>query len=265
MLDNNETVEVEDNTSTLAEEASPGIDEGMDNITLDDLMSIDVEKYPEFSEAKNHTGMKSLNHWMQHMPEDVRKHVANLRADYTRKTQEISNIKKELEAQKAQVVAKDEHILNGSLAQKLKTLELDKEYDLFDPEGMKSEIKRQAALMLKEMLEPAQEELNIKSRQMQLDNFKRENPDLTNPEYKEPILDLLKTRPELKLEDAYFIVKAKLDSQKLQKEREAISAQKATRKEVALKSAGGSRTSPTGHPQFKDAWSAFQYHKSQAK
>ena len=259
MLDNNETVveNVEDTTS--AEENVP------DNITLDDLLNINEEQYPEFNPDVNHTGMKPLHHWMQHVPEDVRKHLANIRADYTRKSQEISNIKKELEAQKAQVVAKDEHILNGNLAQKLKNLELDKEYDLYDPEGMKSEIKRQAALMLKEMLEPAQEELNVKARQMQLDNFKRENPDLTNPEYKEPILDLLKTRPELKLEDAYFIVKAKVDSQKISKEREAIASQKMARKEVALKSAAGSRQSPTGQPQFKDAWSAFQYHKSQAK
>lgn len=257
-----ETVETTDTTSETSEVVDDSVS---DNITLDDLMSIDQEKYPEFAQDTNHTGMKSLNHWMQHMPEDVRKHVANLRADYTRKTQEIANIRKELESQKAQVIAKDEHILNGNLAQKLKTLELDKEYDLYDPEGMKSEIKRQAALMLKEMLEPAQEELNVKARQMQLDNFKRENPDLTNPEYKEPILDLLKTRPELKLEDAYFIVKAKVDSQKISKEREALAAQKMARKEVALKSAAGSRQSPTGQPQFKDAWSAFQYHKAQAK
>jgi hypothetical protein len=261
MLENTETVEVTDTTSpeVVEDESLP------ENITLDDLMSIDEEKYPEFAQDTNHTGMKSLNHWMQHMPEEVRKHVANLRADYTRKTQEISNIKKELQLQKESVVAKDEHILNGNLAQKLKTLELDKEYDLYDPEGMKSEIKRQAALMLKEMLEPAQEELNVKARQIQLDNFKKENPDLTNPEYKQPILDLLKTRTELKLEDAYYIVKAKLDSEKLSKERQAIAAQKTARKEVALKSAAGSRTSPTGQPQFKSAWDAYNYHKSQSK
>ena len=48
----------------------------------------------------------------------------------------------------------------------------EEEYDLYTPEGMQSEIKRQAAQMLQEMMKPAQEEMQVKQRRMQLETFK---------------------------------------------------------------------------------------------
>ena len=75
----NETVQVEDNTSVETVE-------DLGNLTLDDLLAMSEDDVEEFKQ-ENHTGMKPLHHWMQHMPEDVRKHLANIRGDYTRKTQ----------------------------------------------------------------------------------------------------------------------------------------------------------------------------------
>ncbi len=62
-MENNETV-VQDNTSV----EDTGLPE---DITLDDLLSIDDEQYPEFKSEDSHKGMKPLSHWMQHVPEDV--------------------------------------------------------------------------------------------------------------------------------------------------------------------------------------------------
>jgi len=253
-----ETV-VSDNTSTeVVEDVVTEVD---DNITLEDLLNIDEEQVPEFAQ-ENHKGMKPLAHWMQHMPEDVRKHLANIRSDYTRKTQELASMRKSLEDKEREILGKNEHIVNGALAQKLKGINTEEQYDLFDPEGMKSEIQRQAALMLKEMLEPAQKEIELQQRKLQLDNFKAQNPEMMDPEYKKPILELLGQRPELKLEDAFYIVKAKIGSEKVSEERSKLAQQKAARKDVALKSSVGSRTAVSETPKFKNAVEAYNWHKA---
>jgi hypothetical protein len=252
MSEVNETVNVEDNTS---------VEEDLGNLTLDDLLNMSEDDVEEFKQ-ENHTGMKPLHHWMQHMPEDVRKHLANIRSDYTRKTQEISSMRKSLEAKEAEMIRKNEHIMKGSLAQKLENIDTNQEYDLFDPEGMKSEIQRQAKLMLKEMLQPAQEELQLQQRKLQLEDFKRDNPELTDPEYRKPVLELLAQRPELKLEDAFYIVKAKVGSQKINEEKSKFAEQKSARRDTALKSSVGSRTNVAATPKFKNAVEAYNWHKS---
>jgi len=250
-LDANTSVELSEDT---------GLPE---DITLDDLLAIDDEQYPEFRAEDSHKGMKPLSHWMQHVPEDVRKHLANIRADYTRKTQEIAKMRSALEEKEAEIYRKNEHIMRGPLAEKLDQINTEEEYDLFDPQGMKSEIQRQAGLMLKQMLEPAQKELEVQQRKLQLDAFKKENPELTDPTYRGPVLELLAQRPELKLEDAFYIVKAKIGSQALDAEKAKIREAKAARKDVALKSSVGSRTAVAPAPKFRNAVEAYNYWKGQ--
>lgn len=252
----NETVNetVEDNTSAEV------VDE-LENLTLDDLLAMSEDDVEEFKE-ENHKGMKPLSHWLQHMPEDVRKHLANIRGDYTRKTQEIAEIRKSLEAKEREIYNKNEHIMKGPLAQRLENIDTSQEYDLFDPEGMKAEIQRQAQLMLKEMLQPAQEELQVQQRKLQLEDFKRENPELADPEYRKPVLELLASRPELKLEDAFYIVKAKVGSQKVNEERSKFAEQKSARRDTALKSSVGSRANVAAAPKFKNAIEAYNFHKA---
>lgn len=253
-MSDNETVDTIDNTSE---------DSGLpDNITLEDLLNIDDEQFPEFKAEDSHKGMKPLGHWMQHMPEDVRKHLANIRGDYTRKTQEIAEIRKSLEAKEAEMFRKNEHIMKGPLAEKLASINTEEQYDLFDPEGMKAEISRQAGLMLKQMLEPAQKELEVQQRKLQLDDFKTKNPEILDPTYRTPMLELLAQRPELKLEDAFYIVKAKVGSQAVDLERSRLAEAKAARRDTALKSSVGSRTSVAATPKFKNAVEAYSWHKA---
>jgi len=232
------------------------------------------------------------------VPEDVRKHLANIRGDYTRKTQELAAMRKEVEASKRHMEAQNEGIVNGAMAKQLRDVDENAEYDLFDADGMKAEIQRQAKLMLamakqlrdvdenaeydlfdadgmkaeiqrqaklmlREMMAPAQEELEVKQRRMALQEFKANNPEITDPAYRAPMIELLKNRPELKMEDAFFIVKAKVGSTKLQQERNEIAARKAERRSVVRKSSTGSRSNPSGTPQFKNALEAFKWHKSQ--
>jgi|TARA_R100000951_G_scaffold17087_2_gene13585 hypothetical protein len=263
--ENVETNEVEAEEVEAAEaNTDDSVDVGEEELmTIEELLGLNEEDYDEFTEDANHKGMKPLHEWMQHIPEDVRKHVANIRSSYTRKTQELSEMRKALEFEKSELMRQQEHAVNNPFLKRAEEeLATDEEYDLYTPEGMQKEIKRQAAQMLQEMMKPAQEEMQIKQRRMQLEQFKTENPDLMDDQYRLPVAQMLQERPELKLEDAFYIVKSKVDAQKLKVEREQVAKQKSTRRETLRKTSSGKSVSPKGTPQFRDAWEAFQYHKN---
>lgn len=260
--DNVETNEAEE-VETADTDDSVDVGEEEELMTIEELLGLNEEDYDEFTEDANHKGMKPLHEWMQHIPEDVRKHVANIRSSYTRKTQELSEMRKALDSERSELMRQQDHAVNNPfLKQAEKELAIDEEYDLYTPEGMQKEIKRQAAQMLQEMMKPAQEEMQIKQRRIQLEQFKTENPDLMDDQYRLPVAQMLQERPELRLEDAFYIVKSKVDSQKLKVEREQVAKQRSTRRETLRKTSGGKSVTPKGTPQFRDAWQAFQYHKS---
>ena len=262
-MENTETVT--NDTSVAADNAvtETPVSSEMD-LTIDEIIKLGQDDFKEFTDDANHKGMKPLSHWMQHVPEDVRKHIANLRADYSRKTQSLSEERREIERLRAELTQTKAGVIDGPLAKMVKEVDTTAEYDVFDPEGMKNEIKRQATLMLQEMLKPAQEQVQAEQRKLALERFKAENPELTQPEYRGPILQMLQERPELKLEDAFYIVKAKVDSQKIQEERKRAAEVKTGRAQTLQKSAGGSAQSPKGTPVFRNAWEAYTYHKQAA-
>ena len=244
--------------------SADGAEENVELMTIEELLGIDEEDYEEFTEDANHKGMKPLHEWMQHIPEDVRKHVANIRSSYTRKTQELSEMRKALEAERMELQRNQDNALNNPFLKRAdEELAKDEEYDIYTTEGMQAEIKRQAAQMLKEMMKPAQEEIQMKQRRFQLEQFKTDNPELMDDDYRLPVAQMLQDRPELRLEDAFYIVKAKVDAQKLKTEREQVAKQKSSRRETLRKTSGGKSVSPSGTPKFRSAWEAYQYHKSQ--
>ncbi len=232
------------------------------SFTLDDLLGLTDEDFEEFEDDANHKGMKPLNEWMGHIPEDVRKHIANFRSDYTRKMQQIAQQRNELEGLRQELLSTKESTLNNPLLESFADIDPDAQHDIYSEDGMKAEIKRQAAEMLKEMMKPAQEKIQQERRQMELNNFKAEHPELTQDEYRMPIAKMLMERPELRLEDAYFIVKAKVDNQRLTEEREEMSRRKTTRKEAFSKTSTGRNSAPTMPPKTRDAWELYQWHKN---
>jgi len=259
------TAEVEAETEIVETDDSVGGDEDTELMTIEELLGINEEDYEEFTEDANHKGMKPLHEWMQHIPEDVRKHVANIRSSYTRKTQEIAEMRKALEAERAELHRQQDSALNNPFLKRAEE-ELandEQEYDIYTTEGMQAEIKRQAAKMLQEMMKPAQEEIQMKQRRMQLEQFKTDNPELMQDDYRLPVAQMLQERPELRLEDAFYIVKAKVDAEKLKTERAQIEQQKSTRRETLRKTSSGKSVTPSGTPKFRSAWEAYQYHKSQ--
>jgi hypothetical protein len=262
-IEETEAVEASDETNEEVEE----VEEEVELLTIEELMEMTNEDYDEFTEDANHKGMKPLHEWMQHIPEDVRKHVANIRSSYTRKTQEIAEMRKELQKEKEALHAQRQLAVNNPyLKQAQQELEKQGETqnDLYTEQGLQAEIKRQAALMMQEMMKPAQEQMQVEHRRMQLQQFKAENPELMDNEYRMPVAQMLQERPELKLEDAFYIVKAKVESAKAKAERAAMEQQRSSRRKTLRKTSSGKSVTPSGTPKFKNAWDAYQYHKSRA-
>lgn len=257
----NTTVETVDNstsTETVASNEAPVSVESNENdyqLTLEDLMNADFAGDEIMSQT--HKGLKPYNQILESIPEDARKLVANLRGMATQKTQELADMRRQLEAEKQNLIRDRELMLNGNFSKQLSEL-ANKQVD-FDPwseEGMQAKIQQEAAKMFQQMLNPLQTELEQAKRGAQLEAFKSANPDLMN--YKEDIAKLLVSREDLKLEDAYYIVKGQKAAEFASKEKEAAKS----RVSATAKTSTGQNINGVTVPKFKDAWESYQWFKN---
>jgi len=242
------------------------------NASFDDLLNAPDDLLPPVPEGGSHTGMQPLHSWLKHVPEDVRKHLANYRADYTRKTQDLARqrdtLQGQLEAERAALQAERETLYNGEAAKRARELAQDTTaYDMFDPEQVKKELERQAAIQFNSMIAPVQEQLAQERARLEADRFVREHPDLQEPEMKAEVARLLMAREDMTLEDAYHIARGKLvdvratklaeEQTKLKAEQEAVKAkQRATFGKTSAGTPGANR--PASGRGFDSTWAAYE-------
>lgn len=230
-----------------------GSDEDLD-LSLDELVGADYDDHPELKGG--HKGLPDYKKILEHLPENGRKLLGNLRASYTQKTQEISDLRRALEGERAQLERDRKLMSDSEFSQQVRQL-ADKplEHDAWSDEGLQERINKQAAAMMQQMLTPLQQDLDTQRRQVTLDTFKAQHPDLVSDEIRMPVAQLLMQRPELKLEDAYFIVRGQL--QKAQAD-----TQRTAQRETLKKTSTGTAVRNAAPPKFKDAWSAYNWHKT---
>lgn len=248
----NTSVEVND----VPAEAVDAFDlEGLINTHFDD----DILSEP----TKEHKIGLPYDQVLKHIPENGRKVIQNLRASYTKKTQELANERAELAALREKFSNQQRLMSDSEFARNVKALASDNtKHDIWDEDGRRSEIKREAAVMMQEMLKPLQQEVAAERRALALENFKKDHPDLK--EHRVDIAKMLVERPELKLEDAYHIVKAKKEAALSEAERAAKVEARAKSRDVLYKTSNGKNVDSGGlsAPKFKDAWSAYQWHRT---
>ena len=261
MIESTETVEVTDNTSSEVQNEAAVESDAFD---IDALIAANFDNDPVMQDATSeHKIGKSYQEVLKHIPEDGRKVIQNLRASYTRKTQELSQMKSDLDKQREEMVRQQKLMTESEWAKNIKTLAEDKtEHDIWDEEGRKASIKKEAAKMMAEMMKPLQDEVAQERRALELERFKSEHPDMA--ELRVDIAAMLMERSDLKLEDAYYLVKGKKSIEQSKMAAQAKSSEREAAKAGIAKISGGKNvdTSQLRAPQFKDAWSAYQYHKS---
>lgn len=233
---------------------APAPETEAEDLSLDDLLDSSLDEHPELKGG--HKGLPDYKKILEHLPENGRKLVGNLRASYTQKTQELAGMKAQLEQERAALARDRELMTKSEFAQKVKEqAEAPLQHDAWSDEGLQERINKQAAQMMQKMLEPLQQDLEVQRRQVSLDSFKAQHPDLTSDEVRMPVAKLLMERPELKLEDAYFIVKGQLT-------RQQSDAVKQAQRDTLKKTSTGNAVRNAATPKFKSAWDAYQYHKA---
>jgi hypothetical protein len=230
-----------------------GTDEDYD-LSLDELVGSEWDEHPDLKGG--HKGLPDYKKILEHLPENGRKLLGNLRASYTQKTQEISDLRRQLEAERAQLERDRKLMTESEFAQHVRAqADAPLQHDAWSDEGLQERINKQAAQMMQQMLQPLQQDLEAQRRQVALDSFKQQHPDLTSDDIRMPVAKLLMERPELKLEDAYFIVKGQVARQQSEAVRTA-------QRETLKKTSTGNAVRNAAPPKFKDAWSAYQWHKT---
>ena len=104
------------------------------------------------------------------LPDDAKTLIGNLRADYTRKTQQLANQRKELEAQmksltESEFFAKVQERANQP----------DVQLDPYDTESFNQRIEQEVARRLNQMYEPVRQQQELQMRQLKLQEFKNQH------------------------------------------------------------------------------------------
>ena len=216
----------------------------------------EVQGLPE-GEFKGIDYNKTINE----LPDDAKKILANLRSDYTRKTQELSSKQKELESQRQALLESDAY-----RAIQAKATEAPVDADPWDPQAFNQRIEQEVAKRLADVLKPMQNEWESQQRRQKLDKFKAENPDIET--YKTEIVEVLKTNDNLSLEQAYYLVKGKTQTQKLRQAEQELVAYKTAAKDYGLKvSIGSVNSGPLKPPASvkRDAYSVYRWLQANQK
>ena len=217
-------------------------------LTVDRLA--DINGIPE----GNFTGV-DYNKTISELPDDAKKILANLRSDYTKKTTEIAAQRRELDAQR-------EAMLSSQAMRDLqaKASETPVDADPWDAQSFNNRIEQEVAKRLNEVLKPMQEERASQQRRQKLAQFKSENPDIET--YKTEIVEVLKSNEALSLEQAYYFVKGKNQTDAMRKQEQELAAYKSAAKDYGLKvSIGSVNSGPLKPPASvkRDAYSIYKW------
>ena len=229
------TVEVVDTTPEAVEEVVAPEVENEVEFSMEDLIAAEFDDQPEMQ--GEHKGLPHFSEILKNSTPNTRKLLQNLRSSYTKKTQALAAAQKEVAAEREALLAQTKSFTDSEFAKNInETANDETQHDIWDEDG------RRAAI-------------------------KTEHPDMTDPGMRVDIAKLLQTRPELKLQDAYFIVRGNKNQEQLEEINERNRARRSDSRE-ALKSTSTGRKATTKmtKPEGSDNWSAvkwFQYRKSQ--
>jgi len=217
-----------------------------EDAALNELLGLED---PVFSQ-ENYTGMRPLSELIRVLPEDTKKQLANLRGSVTRKEQALAAERKALTDLRAQLDSERKAILESVNSYKAPEGEI----DLWSEEGQAAAIERKVAEKLQAMYKPMQDQLIQAEQARKAEQFVLQNPDVrTDTEIKSGVAKLLMEREELSLEDAYYIVKAKV----LDKRTRDASTQRAqtiqNQRGALSKTSTGGPGVGVGTPSFKNA------------
>lgn len=168
---------------------------------------------------------------------EMKRLMAQMRGDYTRKTQSLAEQRKEIEMQARQLSQSQAYkkIVEKAQAEQ-------EELDPWDPSSVSSRIEAEVAKRLSEILEPMRREQEAAESVQKYQSFISANPDLeSDAEIKKGVYDALQANPSLDLETAYYAVKGRVLSGAERRAKDRLAAERAAAKAAALSTGVGTR------------------------
>ena len=218
----------------------PSTIEAVSDAVLDD---------PIFKSEEDYKGI-NYQQVVGELPDDAKKLVHNLRSSFTRKTQELASQRKELEEARAALDAQRAALIESDFYKDVsdKASQEVGELDPYSTASLEARIQQEVAQRMKDMLEPIRQQNELQQRQMRLNQFKAEHPDLES--MKNEVADVLQQNEHLSLEQAYWQVKGRQLAQEQKRQTEELAKYKSAAKAAGLKVGGASRGRTTGVPQY---------------
>jgi hypothetical protein len=186
----------------------------------------DVEVEVSDGEGKR-TRNLSWSDAMKQVPPDIRALMKNMQKDYTKKTQELSEARKEF-------IREREALLKGQQA--LKVPETLPEYDPFNEASINARIEAEVNKRLNAVLEPMKQEYEVMAAEESYQSFLAEHPEFKNDkELRGEVQRMLEANTSLDLETAYWAAKGRMNKAQATKEAEAAKARRAADREAATR------------------------------
>tara|TARA_R100000664_G_scaffold9048_1_gene15049 strand:+ start:6813 stop:7667 length:855 start_codon:yes stop_codon:yes gene_type:complete len=144
--------------------------------------------------------------------ENSQRAMRQLRADYTRKTQELANQRKELDQQRQELQALQANLQDNAAFKAIKeAAEADAgEFDPFDNDSFQRYVNKMVAEKLQAVLQPMAEQQMRHQAQTKIQSFMTQHPELkTDDALRTEVRQTLESNEGLSLQDAYWIVRGR--------------------------------------------------------
>ena len=218
-----------------------------ESLSIEDLASAQL---PE----GDHKGI-DYNRVLNSLPEDAQKLLANMRSSFTKKTQELAEERRSLNAQL-------EALSKSGFSEKLNEVaERNTELDPYDTKSFEAKIQEEVARRMRDMVQPLEDQYKLDQIKMKYDRFKSENPDLLQPEIKNNVAKLLNENPALDLPTAYKLVKADIILKERESQSSELAALRDAAKQYGLKTSTGRNTSTMKPPSGMKAHEIYQWYE----
>lgn len=215
--------------------------------SIEDLAAAELDA--DIFNAKNpHKGI-NYQQVVSELPEEAQKLVANLRADYQRKTSNLSEQRRAIEATRADLEAQRKALMESDFYRDVNEA-ADKELGEFNPyddRSFEERIQKEVAQRMKSMLEPMRQQHELQQQKIRLQQFKSEHPDIED--IKTDVAKVLMDNKHMNLEQAYWQVKGRILSDKMKTQEAELSSYKKVAREAGLKVGGASRGRTNGIPK----------------
>tara|TARA_R110000765_G_scaffold241619_2_gene344329 strand:- start:399 stop:1121 length:723 start_codon:yes stop_codon:yes gene_type:complete len=202
----------------------------------------------------------SFDDQLKALPDDAKKLLANMRRDYTQKTQALASQRADLAAQQKSLFESDAFKTLQEMSQR----EMG-EFDPYNPDSVLNHIKKQVADEFSNILKPMHESQIQERKRAKLDSFMTANPDLkTDQGIRSQVKDLLMSNESLDMESAYWIVKGQALTTENARHTEELGRYKSAVREAGLKVSGGTKTNArTKPPGDLNAFEIYQWYERQ--